>query len=227
MTDLNKNKDTVPAAWLALLSANQQLRLQTILDTVTAEEAGGVSILPPAAQRFTALNALPPDQVKLVIVGQDPYHGPGQAHGLSFSVRPGVAVPPSLRNIFKEIEADTGQPSICAGDGYLLPWAEQGVLLLNTTLTVRAGEAGSHEKLGWLEITSAWLAAVARLNPHIVFLLWGSHAQKMAAFLPENAHLLFSVHPSPLSAYRGFFGCRHFSQANRTIEKHGMLPIRW
>ena len=216
-----------PAAWLQLLNAELRLQLDSIMAAVNGEEREGQLVLPPAVSRFAALQALTPQQVRVVIVGQDPYPTPGNAHGLAFSVQSGTRIPASLRNIFKEIASDTAAPSICAGDGCLMPWAEQGVLLLNTTLSVRAGAAGSHEKLGWSRITSAWLEALGRLAPDIVFLLWGGHAQRLAEVLPGCPHILTSVHPSPLSAYRGFFGCRHFSKANRLLQALDQSPIRW
>lgn len=216
-----------PSSWLDLLSEERQVRLMQIQQRVSEEEESGLSILPPLADRYAALNALQPEDVRVVIVGQDPYPTPGNAHGLAFSVRPGTPIPASLRNIFKEIESDIGRPSICAKDGYLMPWEEQGVLLLNTTLTVRSGEAGSHERLGWIDITSAWIAALGKLKPGIVFLLWGNHAQRLAVFIPDAPNILTTVHPSPLSARRGFFGCRHFSKTNRVLLEAGESEISW
>lgn len=215
------------ADWLDVLTPALRAQLQALQAQLAAAEAAGEQVLPAAHQRFAALDAVAPDAVRVVIVGQDPYPTPGNAHGLAFSVQPGTRLPASLRNIFKEIEADTGQASMCAADGNLRPWAEQGVLLLNTTLTVRAGAAGSHEKLGWQALTSAWLRAAAERNPAAVFLLWGGHAQKLAAVLPAQTVRLESVHPSPLSAYRGFFGCRHFSRANAALLAAGKPAIRW
>lgn len=216
-----------PTAWLELLTLVQRQRLSAIETTVAAEEGEGQSILPTSASRFAALEAVAPQDVKVVILGQDPYPTPGNAHGLAFSVLPGTRIPASLRNIFKEIASDIGQDSICARDGFLMPWAEQGVLLLNTTLTVRAGAAGSHEKLGWSEITAAWITMLGKIQPETVFLLWGGHAQRLAAYLPDCPNILISVHPSPLSAYRGFLGCRHFSQANQRLQAAGKTGIRW
>lgn len=224
---MSLNLNIPPEAWLRLLNAEQQQQLNTVLQSVAAEDAKGIEVFPPQGQRFTALNVINPDQVKVVILGQDPYPTPGNAHGLAFSVIPGTKIPASLRNMFKEIESDIGRPSLCAGTGNLLPWAEQGVLLLNTTLTVQSGAAGSHEKLGWQAITLAWLQALVQINPKIVFLLWGSHAQKLKAFLHQEARCLLSVHPSPLSAYRGFFGCRHFSQVNALLQDEGKAIINW
>lgn len=224
---MTQSSNLPPAAWLNLLTSAHQQRLHAILESVAAEEANGAEIFPPQGQRFTALESINPDQVKVVILGQDPYPTPGNAHGLAFSVVPGNKIPASLRNMFKEIESDIGRASICSNNGNLLPWAQQGVLLLNTTLTVRSGEAGSHEKLGWQEITLAWLQGLAQHNSNMVFMLWGSHAQKLMPFLPKGATCLTSVHPSPLSAYRGFFGCRHFSQANEVLERVGLAGVEW
>lgn len=216
-----------PPQWLELLSPSLQERLQGVVQRLANEEEEGQAILPPAHLRYSALQCVHPQQVRVVIVGQDPYPTPGNAHGLAFSVQPGTAIPASLRNIFKEIESDIGAPSQCATDGNLLPWARQGVLLLNTTLSVRAGAAGSHEKYGWQAITAAWLQAIAVLNPQAVFLLWGGHAQRLTDALPSTARMLLSVHPSPLSAYRGFFGCRHFSAANALLTEVGLEPVHW
>ena len=162
----------------------------------------------------------------MVIIGQDPYHGPGQAHGLCFSVNDGVAFPPSLQNIFKEIHEDLGSP--IPNTGNLTRWAEQGVLLLNTTLTVRAHQAGSHQRKGWEEFTDAAIRTLAEQREHLVFILWGAYAQKKGAFIDREKHLvLTSVHPSPLSAYNGFFGNKHFSRANAYLIEHGETPINW
>ena len=186
----------------------------------------GAIIYPPGSQWFAALNTTPFDQVKVVILGQDPYHGPGQAHGLCFSVLPNIKVPPSLANIYKELKSDLGiePPS----HGCLTPWAEQGVLLLNTTLTVEQGQAGSHQGKGWETLTDS---IISKINDHrqgVVFMLWGSHAQKKVSMIDTERHLVLkSVHPSPLSAYRGFFGCKHFSQANSFLEQQGLESIDW
>ena len=195
-----------------------------------AEEAAGKQIFPPRGQRLAALELTPLDAVKVVILGQDPYHGPGQAHGLSFSVPEGVQVPPSLVNIYKELQADLGVSP--PGHGNLTHWAEQGVLLLNNALTVEAGRAGSHQKRGWEAITDAAVAAVAQREEPSVFILWGSHAQGKAARIPELAentrHLVIrSPHPSPLSAHRGFFGSKPFSRANAFLAEHGRGTIDW
>ena len=182
------------------------------------------TIFPPGRLIFNAFNLCPFNQVKVVIIGQDPYHGPGQAHGLCFSVNDGIPFPPSLVNIFKEIKADLGKEIPTSGN--LTRWAEQGVLLLNATLTVRAHQAGSHQRRGWEEFTDATIRLLAEEREHLVFILWGSYAQKKGAFIDRNKHLvLTSAHPSPLSAYNGFFGNKHFSQANAYLASHGIEPI--
>ena len=183
-------------------------------------------IYPPAKLIFNAFDQCPFDQVKVVILGQDPYHGPGQAHGLCFSVNDGVDFPPSLRNIFKEIKDDTGAPIPASGN--LTRWAQQGVLLLNATLTVRAHLAGSHQKRGWEQFTDAVIHLVADRLEHVVFILWGNYAISKAGFVDQQKHLVLqSVHPSPLSASRGFFGNHQFSKANNYLMKHGKEPIIW
>ena len=181
---------------------------------------------PPGKQIFAAFDLCPFDKVKVVIIGQDPYHEPGQAEGLCFSVAQGVTPPPSLVNIFKEIEDDLGTPP--PPDGSLRRWAEQGVLLLNATLTVRAHMAGSHQRRGWEEFTDAVISRLAQERTGIVFILWGSYAQHKGAVIDRTRHLVLqSAHPSPLSAYRGFFGNHHFSTANAYLEKQGLAPIQW
>ena len=196
-----------------------------LTDFVRQEYATGVCY-PPGRLIFNAFNLCPFDKVKVVIIGQDPYHGPGQAHGLCFSVNDGVPFPPSLQNIFKEIQDDLGTPVPQSGN--LTRWAEQGVLLLNATLTVRAHQAGSHQRHGWEEFTDAAIRALAEEREHLVFILWGAYAQKKGAFIDRNRHLvLASAHPSPLSAFHGFFGNRHFSRANAYLEQHGETPIKW
>ena len=184
------------------------------------------TVYPPGKQMFAALDACPFDNVKVVILGQDPYHEPGQAHGLCFSVNEGVQFPPSLQNIFKEIESDLGKP--VPSNGNLLRWARQGVLLLNATLTVRAHQAGSHQNRGWEAFTDAVIHHLAEEREHIVFILWGAYAQRKGAFIDRTRHLVLqSPHPSPLSAHRGFFGNHHFSQANQYLTAHGIEPIDW
>jgi len=194
-----------------------------------AEEAAGKRIYPPQGSRLAALDLTPLDSVKVVILGQDPYHGAGQAHGLAFSVRDGVKVPPSLVNIYKELQSDLGIDP--PRHGNLETWARQGVLLLNNSLTVEEGRAGSHQNLGWEAITDAAVAAVAARAEPSVFLLWGSHARNKAARVPglkNGPHLVLTApHPSPLSAHAGFFGCRHFSKANAFLEAQGRGAIDW
>lgn len=200
---------------------------QKIIETVKQERAAGTLVYPPAADVFNAFKATDFHRVKVVVLGQDPYHGAGQAHGLAFSVRPDVAVPPSLANIYKELADDIGGFRIPA-HGCLQRWAEQGVLLLNTVLTVRAHQAHSHAALGWEQFTDRVIAQLNEHRRHLVFMLWGSHAQKKGAFIDRSRHLVLSApHPSPLSAYRGFFGCRHFSQANAYLQRHGLEAVDW
>ena len=184
------------------------------------------TVYPPASQVFAAFDACPFDRVRVVILGQDPYHGPGQANGLCFSVNPGVRMPPSLVNIFREVSDDTGAPF--PADGNLDRWARQGVLLLNATLTVREHSAGSHQRHGWETFTDAAIKALSDRASHIVFLLWGSYAIGKRSLIDESRHLvLTSPHPSPLSAHRGFFGNHHFSRANQYLVLHGLPPIQW
>ncbi len=183
-------------------------------------------IYPPGDAIFSAFNHTPFNVVKVVIIGQDPYHGPGQAHGLCFSVPEGIKIPPSLRNIYKELISDIGITAPTKGD--LTNWAKQGVLLLNATLTVRAHEAGSHQKKGWEQFTDQCIKNVSDQRDHVVFLLWGAFAQKKSKLIDENKHLILkAVHPSPLSAHRGFFGCKHFSKTNEYLVNHGMQAIDW
>ena len=193
-------------------------------------KAAGARIFPPGSHWFRSLDLTPPDKVRVVILGQDPYHGPGQAHGLCFSVRPGVPVPPSLVNIYKELQRDLGIAP--PRHGFLESWAQQGVLLLNAVLTVEMGDAGSHQGKGWERFTDAVIARVNALEHPVVFLLWGSHAQKKAAGVDSvdrgGRHLVLKApHPSPLSAHRGFLGCGHFSQANAFLESQGLEPVDW
>ncbi|MFC3873783.1 uracil-DNA glycosylase [Neisseria sp. WF04] len=211
----------------ALGAEKQQPYFQHILNTVKAERISGQTVYPPAADVFNAFKATEFGRVKVVVLGQDPYHGAGQAHGLAFSVRPEVDIPPSLANIYKELAGDI-EGFLIPNHGCLQHWAQQGVLLLNTVLTVRAHQAHSHAALGWEQFTDR---VIEQLNEHrrnVVFMLWGSHAQKKGAFIDRSRHLVLSApHPSPLSAYRGFFGCRHFSQANAYLQRHGLDGIDW
>ena len=196
-----------------------------LTEFVRAEYASQ-TIYPPAKQIFNAFDHCPFDDVKVVIIGQDPYHGPGQAHGLCFSVAEGIPNPPSLQNIFKEIMSDLGKPMPANGD--LTRWARQGVLLLNATLTVQAHQAGSHQRKGWEEFTDAAIRLLAEEREHLVFILWGAYAQKKGAFIDRSKHLvLASAHPSPLSAYNGFFGNKHFSRTNEYLKAHGITEIEW
>lgn len=192
---------------------------------VKQEYAGG-TVYPPGPYIFNAFAHCPFNNVKVVILGQDPYHEPGQAHGLCFSVQDGTPYPPSLVNIFKEIESDIGKPMPPSGN--LLRWADQGVLLLNATLTVRAHQAGSHQNLGWETFTDAVIQTLAKERSHIVYILWGSYAQRKGAVIDGSRNLILkSAHPSPLSAYRGFFGSKPFSQANAYLTSTGQAPIEW
>lgn len=226
--------DTVPESWReALEPVLAEKPSRALGGFLKAEEAAGKRIYPPRGQRLRALELTPLDRVKVVILGQDPYHGPGQAHGLAFSVPPGVRVPPSLINIYKELESDLGLPR--PGHGNLEEWARRGVLLLNNALTVEEARAGSHQKRGWEAITDAAVAAVAARPEPSVFLLWGNHARNKALRVPglvdageTGRHLVLTApHPSPLSAHSGFLGCRHFSQANAFLEAKGRGAIDW
>lgn len=204
----------------------QQPYMQNLREFLRVEKQAGKEIYPPGPLIFNAFNHTPFDQVRVVIIGQDPYHGPGQAMGLSFSVPDGVKVPPSLVNIYKELNADLGIQM--SGSGDLTPWADQGVLLLNATLTVEATKAGSHQKKGWEEFTDAAIKALNEQRSGLVFVLWGSYAQKKGAVIDQNKHLVLkSVHPSPLSAHRGFFGQRQFSTINQYLMNQGQAPINW
>ncbi len=200
--------------------------MQELSGFLRAQKQSGKKIYPPGPEIFAAFEHTPFDDVRVVVLGQDPYHGPGQAHGLCFSVRPGVPPPPSLENIFTELERDL---KIARPDhGCLTPWAKRGVLLINSVLTVEHGRAASHQGKGWEGFTDAVIAALHRERENIVFLLWGSYAQRKGQIIDGRKHcVLKSVHPSPLSAHRGFLGCGHFSAANAYLEKHGFSPIDW
>ena len=215
----------IDASWKEVLASEFSKEYFVRLTSFVKEEyASSTPIYPPARLIFNAFDHCPFNDVKVVILGQDPYHGAGQANGLCFSVNKGVPFPPSLHNIFKEIESDTGTP--IPQDGDLTRWSDQGVLLLNATLTVRASQAGSHQKRGWEEFTDAAIRELANRRENIVFILWGSYAQKKGAFIDRSKHLvLTSPHPSPLSAYQGFFGNHHFSKANEYLELHGKSKI--
>lgn len=197
-----------------------------IVDLLRAEKAKGTTIYPAGKDIFRAFELTPFPKVKVVILGQDPYHNPGQAHGLSFSVPQGVPHPPSLQNIFKEINDDLGFPVPVSGD--LSYWARQGVLLLNASLTVVAHQPNSHAHIGWHQFTDEVIARLSEKRDHLVFLLWGSFAQQKSALIDADRHLVLkTVHPSPLSAYRGFFGCHHFSKTNEYLMNHNKKPIDW
>ena len=216
----------IEASWGKVLADEFEKPYFKSLTEFVRHEYGQGPCYPPGKQIFAAFDLCPFDKVKVVIIGQDPYHEPGQAEGLCFSVAQGVTPPPSLVNIFKEIEDDLGTPP--PPDGSLRRWAEQGVLPLNATLTVRAHMAGSHQRRGWEEFTDAVISRLAQERTGIVFILWGSYAQRKGAVIDRTRHLVLqSAHPSPLSAYRGFFGNHHFSTANAYLEKQGLAPIQW
>ena len=216
----------IEETWKQVLQPEFDKDYFAALTNFVRQEYHTTTVYPPGALIFNAFNLCPFERVKVVIIGQDPYHGPGQAHGLCFSVNDGVQMPPSLQNIFKEIHDDLGSPIPSTGN--LTRWAEQGVLLLNATLTVRAHQAGSHQRRGWEEFTDAVIRKLAEEREHLVFILWGAYAQKKGAFIDRSKHLvLTSVHPSPLSAYHGFFGNHHFSRANAYLVEHGLSPINW
>ena len=215
------------SSWLEPLRGEfEQPYMAELKRFLLAERDRGKRIFPKGGEWFRALDLTPLEQVRVVILGQDPYHGQGQAHGLCFSVRHGVQPPPSLVNIFKELRSDVGVKP--ARHGFLEHWAEQGVLLLNSVLTVEMGRAASHREKGWERFTDAIISQVNAKQEPVVFMLWGSYAQKKAAFVDTSRHLVLKApHPSPLSAHSGFFGCRHFSKANAFLESHGLPPIDW
>jgi len=217
----------IDASWKEVLQ-NEFSRsyFQEIVAFLKIEKAQGKIIYPPGSLIFNAFNTTPFDKVKVVLLGQDPYHGPGQAHGLCFSVQNGVALPPSLVNIYKELNNDVGTPIPKTGD--LTRWAEQGVFLLNASLTVRAGEPLSHSKIGWTEFTDAVIKIISSQKRNVVFLLWGKFAQDKQSLIDETKHhVLKAAHPSPFSADKGFFGCRHFSKTNNFLMKDGLDAIDW
>ena len=216
----------IEPSWNTQLAAEFDKPYFAALTAFVRSEYTAGTCYPPGKLIFNAFNLCPFDKVKAVIIGQDPYHEPGQAHGLCFSVNDGVRFPPSLVNIFSEISSDLGKPAPQSGS--LVRWAEQGVLLLNATLTVRAHQAGSHQRRGWEEFTDAAIRALSAGREHIVFILWGSYAQSKAQLIDASKHLILrSVHPSPLSAHRGFFGNRHFSKCNKYLQDNGIEPIDW
>lgn len=223
MTDNIALHQSWKAPLLPEFEAGYMAQLRAFL---VAEKAAGKQIFPKGGEWFRAMNLTPLDKVRVVILGQDPYHGPGQAHGLCFSVKPGVPPPPSLVNIYKELQSDLGieRPR----HGFLEHWAQQGVLLLNSVLTVEIAKAASHQGRGWERFTDAVIRLVNAKEEPVVFLLWGAYAQKKAAFVDTSKHLVLkAAHPSPLSAHNGFLGCRHFSKCNAFLESKGLAPINW
>lgn len=235
----------LPASWMAQVGEQFDAPyMRKLREFLAAQKRAGKVVFPAGKDIFAAFNAAEFEAVKVVIIGQDPYHGPGQAHGLSFSVRPGVPVPPSLINIYQEVNDDlgalpdaheeggtekiSGARRLNSQSGDLTAWAKQGVLLLNSVLTVEQSRAGSHQGKGWETFTDAVVAALNAQREKLVFLLWGAYAQKKGGIVDEQRHcVLRAPHPSPLAAYRGFFGCRHFSQTNRYLQRHGLEPIDW
>ncbi|MFC4210321.1 uracil-DNA glycosylase [Pedobacter lithocola] len=214
--------------WLAVLEEEfDKDYMKNLKAFLTEEKQKGHQVFPKGSDIFNALNTTPFDKVKVVILGQDPYHGINQAHGLSFSVQKGITVPPSLKNIYKELETDI-EGFKTPQHGNLMHWAEQGVLLLNATLTVRASEAGSHQNRGWEIFTDEIIKALSQKREHLIFLLWGKYAQQKTALIDDKKHyVLTAAHPSPFSAYNGFFGSRHFSKANQLLVQNNLTPIDW
>lgn len=217
----------LPPGWLSAVGSEfAQPYMQSLHTFLRNEHNDGHIVYPPDTEIFNALRLTPFEDIKVVILGQDPYHGEKQAHGLAFSVRRGVPPPPSLVNIYKELETDFGPRDRTDGD--LSPWARQGVLLLNATLTVRHAAPASHQNRGWEKFTDAIVRAINDRHDHVVFMLWGAHAQKKGAVINRARHLVLTApHPSPLSAYRGFLGCGHFTAANKYLSRHGRTPIQW
>lgn len=224
ISNLNINLDP---SWKAVIGGEfERPSMAGLKHFLQEQKAAGRVIYPPESEIFHALNTTPFDTVKVVILGQDPYHGAGQAHGLAFSVPRGIPIPPSLKNIYKELQSEFDIAPRPHGD--LTGWATQGVLLLNATLTVEAGQAGAHQNKGWEEFTDALIRAVNAHHTHLVFMLWGAYAQKKGAFIDRTKHLVLEApHPSPLSAHRGFLGCGHFKTANAYLTAHGIAPIDW
>ncbi len=216
----------ISQSWYQILKPEFESQNYKNLEKFLGEEYSKYTVYPVAENIFSALNFVPFDQVKVVIIGQDPYHEPNQANGLCFSVEKGVKIPPSLANIYKEIQDDIGCTIPRTGD--LSPWARQGVLLLNSVLTVRKGVANSHKNKGWEQITSKIIEKLNQREKPLVFMLWGKNAQEIGASIDRTKHLVLTAsHPSPLSAYSGFFGCKHFSKANKFLQKTGQIPINW
>lgn len=226
MSDSSKPSPRLHPSWLAHLEDEFQSLHMIALRAFLLEEKKNHTVYPPGPLMFAAFDHTPFEKVRVVLLGQDPYHGPGQAHGLSFSVRPPTPPPPSLLNIFQELHDDLGIPPSKHGD--LTSWAEQGVLLLNSVLSVRAGQASSHAGQGWESFTDRVIYEINQRHEHLVFLLWGRHAKEKARQVDPRRHLILSAaHPSPFSASSGFFGCRHFSKANAYLQQHGFPPIEW
>lgn len=227
MSDQSAHGVQLEASWSARLADEfEKAYFQQIRYFLKAELRDGKAIYPPGKLMFHAYHRTPFNKVKVVILGQDPYHGPGQAHGLSFSVPQGLKPPPSLVNIFKELERDIGMPRPASGN--LESWADQGVFLLNAMLSVEARQPGSHQKLGWQYFTDATIKTLSEEREHLVFFLWGAFARQKAALIDRERHLILeAAHPSPFSADKGFFGCRHFSKANDYLEKNGIEPVDW
>lgn len=216
----------IEAGWQQVLAPQFNSAWFTTLAAKVKEEYATKLVYPPGKLMFNAFDSCPWEQTKVVILGQDPYHGPGQAHGLAFSVNDGVPLPPSLQNIYKELASDVGK--LIPTSGNLTHWGQQGVLLLNTVLTVRAHTPASHQGYGWERLTDAAIEALSQQKQHLVFLLWGSHAQKKIPLIDKSKHLILTApHPSPLSAHRGFMGCKHFSQTNNWLKSHGLPLIEW
>ncbi len=226
-TDMTQSSVKLDPGWMSVVGNEfDQPYMKALKQFLQQEKTAGRTIYPKGGDIFNALNITPFDKVEVVILGQDPYHGPNQAHGLAFSVRTGIALPPSLVNIYKEIESEFGV--VLPNRGDLASWARQGVLLLNATLTVQAERAGSHQGRGWEQFTDAIIRALNDQGQPIVFMLWGAYAQKKGAFIDRAKHLVLQApHPSPLSAHRGFFGCGHFKKANDFLAQHGRKPIDW
>ncbi len=223
---MTEKKPLIDESWYQVLKEEFEKDYFRNLKNFLVEEKKKHTIYPPGNQIFAAFDSTPFDKVKVVILGQDPYHGPGQAHGLCFSVNAGVKHPPSLRNIYKEIENDLG--IAYPKSGALIPWTKQGVLLINATLTVRAHQAGSHQKKGWEQFTDAVIQKLSEQKSGLVFLLWGSFAISKSNLIDQSKHhILSTVHPSPLSAHRGFFGSKHFSKTNELLSRNGIAPIDW
>jgi len=219
-------REMMPGPWRDVLSAEFDKPYIAELESFLEAQYASETVYPPKEEIFSAFSLTPFDQVKVLVIGQDPYHGPGEAHGLSFSVKPGIRVPPSLRNIYKELVTDVGFTK--PNNGYLVPWAQQGVMMLNAVLTVRHKSANSHQKKGWEKLTTAAVKALGQRDQSLVVVLWGGKAKKNARHInTDRHHVVMSAHPSPLSARYGFFGSKPFSQINEKLEEWGQQPIDW